>query len=160
MTQARFALGRPDAFNATDYDQHMTAQRVIAITEDGNMCLETCPQTKQEEEEVALDDEGKRRDSEDASDVSLEQDDTVGSRDTNLKKDVMNSSSEAEGEMPRARRDPLFWFGVLVPPTLRQAQSDFVKSVQHMVALTNVKRELNQLHADYLRLYKATYSDK
>ncbi|KAJ1885298.1 hypothetical protein LPJ66_010186 [Kickxella alabastrina] len=38
--------------------------------------------------------------------------------------------------------DPLLWFGMLVPPTLREAQSGFVEALDGLVALAQMKREL------------------
>ncbi|KAI7834247.1 hypothetical protein BX661DRAFT_195989 [Kickxella alabastrina] len=38
--------------------------------------------------------------------------------------------------------DPLLWFGMLVPPTLREAQSGFVDALDGLVALAQMKHEL------------------
>ncbi|KAJ1885319.1 hypothetical protein LPJ66_010175 [Kickxella alabastrina] len=56
----------------------------------------------------------------------------------------------SDGTMAVARRnedsgggvDPLLWFGMLVPPTLREAQSGFVEALDGLVALAQMKREL------------------
>lgn len=45
--------------------------------------------------------------------------------------------------------DPLNWFGVLVPPALRQSQQDFKKTIESGVNVANLKLRLQTLQAKY-----------
>ncbi|KAI8930202.1 hypothetical protein BC831DRAFT_440849 [Entophlyctis helioformis] len=42
----------------------------------------------------------------------------------------------------KPERDPLHWYGVLVPSALRDSQSSFKAGLPHIVALANMRREL------------------
>lgn len=48
--------------------------------------------------------------------------------------------------------DPLRWFGVLVPPTLRQGQSNFIQAVEVSVELANLQSELEATRLKYREL--------
>ncbi|KAF9392389.1 hypothetical protein CPB97_002080 [Podila verticillata] len=48
--------------------------------------------------------------------------------------------------------DPLLWFGVFVPGSLRNAQTVFQKSLQDIVELTVIRQKLLQLEQDIERL--------
>ncbi|KAH6599731.1 hypothetical protein BASA61_002499 [Batrachochytrium salamandrivorans] len=47
------------------------------------------------------------------------------------------------------RRNPLHWFGVLVPSQLRQSQTNFKNGLEHTLYLVNLKLELMQLLKEY-----------
>ncbi|KAL4220838.1 hypothetical protein ACF0H5_019106 [Mactra antiquata] len=48
--------------------------------------------------------------------------------------------------------DPLKWFGVLVPPALRQSQSDFKSSVNNILSIATLKTKLVSLQKEYQSL--------
>ncbi|WAR14200.1 hypothetical protein MAR_004305 [Mya arenaria] len=48
--------------------------------------------------------------------------------------------------------DPIKWFGVLVPTTLRQSQSDFKATVDAVVTVANLKIKLQELQKEYKEL--------
>ncbi|KAK9827967.1 hypothetical protein WJX81_002653 [Elliptochloris bilobata] len=43
---------------------------------------------------------------------------------------------------PRAHRDPLLWFGALVPPHLRAGQADFAGAADAAVHVANARQRL------------------
>ena len=47
-------------------------------------------------------------------------------------------------EKPKTK-DPIKWFGFLVPQTLRQSQKHFSKSVELSVEATNIRNEIRGL---------------
>jgi len=52
-------------------------------------------------------------------------------KDTNREASESDALEKPEGQTPTIDpRDPIRWFGILVPPALRQAQSEFTLSVQ------------------------------
>ncbi|XP_074874740.1 vacuolar ATPase assembly protein VMA22 [Buteo buteo] len=58
---------------------------------------------------------------------------------------------EKGGAPPRAPPDPLAWFGVLVPPSLRQAQGSFIQGVTVAVELAGLQGAV----ADAIARYRA-----
>lgn len=50
--------------------------------------------------------------------------------------------------------DPLKWFGVLVPPALRQSQQEFRKSTETVVTVANLRVKLDSLRKEYEDLMK------
>lgn len=48
--------------------------------------------------------------------------------------------------------DPLKWFGVLVPPALRQSQVDFKTSTETVVTVANLRIKLDTLQKEYVDL--------
>lgn len=48
--------------------------------------------------------------------------------------------------------DPLKWFGVLVPPALRQSQSDFKSSAQTVISIASLKAKVASLQEEYTLL--------
>jgi hypothetical protein len=84
--------------------------------------------------------------------------DTSPSREKS-KDDPINSkkSSESTDESKKASRaaDPLRWFGILVPPALRSAQSSFVGAVEgSMPRLSNIARDLRNQEIEIGRMRK------
>lgn len=53
--------------------------------------------------------------------------------------------------------DPLRWFGILVPPALRSAQTDFAIAVEGPIErIVNLTRQMHQLEHDISRARKST----
>ncbi|KAG0100351.1 hypothetical protein BGZ93_002220 [Podila epicladia] len=80
----------------------------------------------------------------------------VASQDSSL--DDTKSLAESDAPTPISKKkkernpDPLLWFGVFVPGSLRNAQSVFQKSLQDIVELTVVRQRLLQLEQNIERL--------
>ena len=53
-----------------------------------------------------------------------------------------NSSKEKVKEPLTAKRDPLKWFGVLLPNSMRQSQKHFSKAVELAIESTNLQNEI------------------
>lgn len=56
--------------------------------------------------------------------------------------------------------DPLKWFGVLVPPALRQSQTEFKKSAESVVTIANLKVKMSSLQNEYTDLLKKKHTLK
>jgi hypothetical protein len=54
--------------------------------------------------------------------------------------------------IPADKRDPLAWFGVLVPPALRTSQQHFKNSLLDVVAMANLRTEILARQAHLSRL--------
>ncbi|XP_013152634.2 coiled-coil domain-containing protein 115 [Falco rusticolus] len=61
---------------------------------------------------------------------------------------------EKRGAPPRAPPDPLAWFGVLVPPSLRQAQGSFVQGVTVAVELAGLQAAVEAAATRYRGLLR------
>ncbi|KAF9419184.1 hypothetical protein BGZ94_009500 [Podila epigama] len=81
-------------------------------------------------------------------------DDAAASRQ--LPESESNTTLSQASPTPKKKKernpDPLLWFGVFVPGSLRNAQSVFQKSLQDVIDLTNVRQKLLQLEQDIVRL--------
>ncbi len=52
-------------------------------------------------------------------------------------------------------RDPLHWFGILVPPALRTSQSNFKDAVANLVpALASISKEMREVEIEVRRARK------
>ncbi|KAJ2746502.1 hypothetical protein GGI20_001277 [Coemansia sp. BCRC 34301] len=69
-----------------------------------------------------------------------------GSKDAELANSTgSEDKDEAKSERnTAAANDPLQWFGMLVPPSLKEAQSGFASSLDYFVQLAQLKRRLIQ----------------
>ncbi|KAK3577678.1 hypothetical protein CHS0354_034155 [Potamilus streckersoni] len=61
-------------------------------------------------------------------------------------------SSSKETMKGLKSKDPLHWFGVLVPQTLRQSQRQFQDAVELTVTIANLRTKLLSLRKDYVGL--------
>ncbi|KAG0359566.1 hypothetical protein BG005_000605 [Podila minutissima] len=79
----------------------------------------------------------------------------VPSQDSSIDDAISLAESDAPTPTPKKRErnpDPLLWFGVFVPGSLRNAQSVFQKSLQDIVELTVIRQKMLQLEQDIERL--------
>ncbi|KAJ2513361.1 hypothetical protein GGI11_000768 [Coemansia sp. RSA 2049] len=72
-----------------------------------------------------------------------------------MAEDSDQDNSGSDDEKPRARKpskDPLLWFGMLVPPALKDAQKGFVASLDSLARLAHlahtIQREQERLQLD------------
>ncbi|XP_073984414.1 coiled-coil domain-containing protein 115 [Rhodnius prolixus] len=63
-----------------------------------------------------------------------------------------NKKKEEDKLEKECSRDPLKWFGVLVPHDMRQAQSKFNKAIEYVVECANLQIEMLSVEAKYKRL--------
>ena len=74
---------------------------------------------------------------------------TVANNDSNDMKTLEVDKSQASSD---SRPDPLRWFGLLVPTSLRQGQNYFKAAVGSSVELTNLKLKLDAIIDEYMQL--------
>lgn len=69
--------------------------------------------------------------------------------------DEKSPDADTEEGMEAPATDPLRWFGILVPSTLRASQSSFKKAVTERVPfLVNVSSEMKELEVEIRRTRK------
>ena len=99
-------------YGADFYDERMTAIRGVEVVDDGVFECKFFEEEGKEEEE-------QRRETKDTDREAPEPDVLL---------------EKPEKQTPTIDpRDPIRWFGILVPPALRQAQSEFTLSVQTII---------------------------
>lgn len=80
----------------------------------------------------------------------------IGLRKRNVgqSQEVSTPVSDDTTSKTKKQQDPIRWFGVLVPPSLRQCQNQFKSSVETTIAIANLKQKLLVLKSEYLDLQK------
>ncbi|PIA19531.1 hypothetical protein COEREDRAFT_5362 [Coemansia reversa NRRL 1564] len=100
--------------------------------------------------------------SETATAVELNDEENDKHNDSDM--DEMTSTEKRNSSPSKVRSDdPLLWFGMLVPPALKEAQSGFVNAVGQLVRLAQLKRQLEAkqkaLQPMLEKLYSANNAD-
>ena len=62
--------------------------------------------------------------------------------ETDVKEKITNQEVEVKEKSPAKKKNPLKWFGLLVPNTLKQSQRHFSKAIELSVEATNVQSEI------------------
>ena len=63
----------------------------------------------------------------------------------NLDSGLVNRKQKSEETTETKAKDPIKWFGVLVPQTLKQSQKYFSKAVEMSIEATNIQNEIRGL---------------
>ena len=79
-------------------------------------------------------------------DVVYDVDSTLGVQRRKKNDDDIIESSSQKGDLC-VSKDPIKWFGLLVPNALRQTQASFVRAVELSVDCTNIQIELQSMIA-------------
>lgn len=75
--------------------------------------------------------------------------------------DEMSLNNDATNKrIPRFSKDPLKWFGYLVPRNLRQSKVTFEKCLEIVVECANIQSELEYKLAEYSRLRKLSFDQQ
>ena len=87
--------------------------------------------------------------------VSTLQPMSKGTESKQAKDDERLESVEKAAELKASTLDPLLWFGVLVPPTIKASQSSFRDAVTTTIpSLANVSKEMKDLEIEIRRTRK------
>ena len=62
--------------------------------------------------------------------------------ETDVKEKISNQETEVKEKSAVKQKNPLKWFGLLVPNTLKQSQRHFSKAIELSVEATNVQSEM------------------
>ncbi|KAH4127785.1 hypothetical protein HBI25_003070 [Parastagonospora nodorum] len=140
LAQANFQNRSTTHYGQDNYDERMQAIRKVSIREEADDSLTFLVAAKKEEAEI------KNQSDEESKNGKLEKESASTSTATDPDK---------ESEKPAKIVDPLRWFGILVPPALRSAQSSFVAAVEGPVPqLMDVARELRNQEIEIGRVRK------
>ena len=89
---------------------------------------------------------------EDSSNVGVRKRASVKPKDNSHVEDV--EMDHIKKKNAKRTYDPLKWFGVLVPPALRQSQVDFKKTTETVVAVANLRTKIDTIQKEYRILLK------
>ena len=152
LARANFSAERGVRYGQDFYDERMQASKVVSAvySEDGLAEFELvdlnatttseAAETKDIEEKLAQTKLGEEEQAHDEEKTA----DEAGPDKASMPKVVTPSKS----------RDPLRWFGILSPPSLRQAQSSSSKLVQTAVKLSTVDAEMKGVEIEIRRARK------
>lgn len=136
MSRARYNMGLKFVGIDQIHEDDMFALTKVNVREDGTEMFEGYSSPGASEE--------------------IQQVETVGLRKRKVGQSQEVSTPVIEDPASKAKRphDPIKWFGVLVPPSLRQCQKQFKSSVETTIAIANLKQKLLVLRSEYLDLQK------
>ncbi|QDS68065.1 hypothetical protein FKW77_009851 [Venturia effusa] len=143
LAQANFSSTSRARYGPDYYDERMQALRKITV---GNETREedfvvTCNLVPEEQGRLKAKPESDTREAE--CEERKEDEKPVKNEET------------TEGKLKIDPRDPIRWFGLLVPPPLRSAQSTFIEIVENKVPrLANLTRQLRSLETEIGRTRK------
>ncbi|XP_078001360.1 vacuolar ATPase assembly protein VMA22-like [Glandiceps talaboti] len=158
LSKARYSMGNK-AVSSLQYDTHnMKAMATITVSKpsQGSGCIFEIERKKASK--VKKSQSSKRTESvypvidlHESTEVRRRKGDgTGGGMPVIQMQDLDLNDANDENTAP----DPLRWFGVLVPPTLRQGQSSFIQAVEVACSLTNLQSELERNRIEYQSLLK------
>lgn len=150
QAQRASALGAGRRYGKDCYDERMKAQRRVHIKHDESRTTSyviskpNLPQKTEHQDSKQTDVQSTKDDHE--NEETMEQEKPLA--DTTTQSSEIHPTKKLPKQDP-ALRDPLTWFGILAPPTLRQTQSHFVKVVEHAIpALLGVDSEMRALEQE------------
>ncbi|ORX59893.1 hypothetical protein BCR36DRAFT_579339 [Piromyces finnis] len=79
-------------------------------------------------------------------------------KSTENESNIKNRNNEEKTEQNKTNieevkfRNPLLWYGVLVPQSLRSSQKDFKNALTSIVELTNLSLKINEKYNEYKEL--------
>ncbi|KAJ1657342.1 hypothetical protein IWQ61_003247 [Dispira simplex] len=151
LSQAKQALGGPHRVSRYQYDQRMQAQlRVEAnAAENGNEATYELIRWVKPTESVEPSTTHESAEAPGMSQLKQRHQRASTSDESSENGSSEEAETQKEQSLPSASKsnihDPLRWFGVLVPGSLRQSQRYFHQSTTRIVNLANLKVQLDQL---------------
>lgn len=140
QAQRASTLGAGRRYGEECYDERMKAQRKLSWTSvDTNEGDLKCRITREEEVFTSgSEKEGTKETLTNNAKGSKElgADESIKQHDQKMENNTDGKDTHSRAARPKqdpAKRDPLTWFGVLVPPTLRQTQAHFVKATEDQI---------------------------
>lgn len=131
QAQRTSTLGPARRYGEECYDQRMKAQRRLLVELSKDAPLRVKMEKVQASEKPHLDRDGEKTETEKEREDVIEQKDTAAATRTKI---------------DPADRDPISWFGILVPPSLKLTQRYCVTAVEELMpALVNVDAEMKAL---------------
>ncbi|ORX91998.1 hypothetical protein BCR34DRAFT_594959 [Clohesyomyces aquaticus] len=134
------------------YDERMQATKTVIISgEDPNVTF-ACSPTSGSAPIVAETESADTKTPVEEKETSESPSPETATPTTQPQSEDANDASSGDNKI---RLDPLRWFGILVPPELRSAQSSFVSAVEgRLPEVVTVMKELRRLEVEIGRLRK------
>lgn len=159
QAQRNSTLGPGRRYGQDFYDQRMKGRRRTAFTVTGdqvNVSIRLVNEQKvKEHKETGKNENGENQEPEDESGGAGIQEVDDNDESSQKEEDAEKQKAKEKTRQDPGTRDPLMWFGLLVPPALRQTQSHFSEAVEHaMPALVNIDDEMKRLEEQIWRCRK------
>lgn len=157
MSRARYSMGSKSV-GALQFNDNMTANCKVNLdtdishTKDDDFVFEITKGDNTLELQTERTDTVVRR-----RNVSTPVSQKADCEDNEKTEDIVTKLKDVDltDSSPRPRSpNPITWFGVLVPASLRQSQTDFKQAVHYVVDLANLRKKLVALKLKYKKLEK------
>ncbi|KAF2724704.1 hypothetical protein K431DRAFT_281651 [Polychaeton citri CBS 116435] len=150
----RMKAGRLASIAATESDQQMYPSTEVCIK------LDDKPLSSDTEPAAATASSGDHTDGKEGSPPRQQPSPPVTPSDEKKKTDLsgltLDESKEAEHAPNSVPKDPMKWFGILVPPELRRSQGSFIAALGDPVSgAANAARGMREVEAEIRKLRKA-----
>ncbi|TQW00357.1 hypothetical protein IF1G_00288 [Cordyceps javanica] len=162
LARANFTADRGARFGRDQYDERMRASRRVAVSyaaagEPPTFAVTEEARDEEEEEDAASTTAAEEQDGRRGR--PLEHDDGAAAADADGGGDGGDggdgSGAEMKSKAAGAARDPIRWFGVLVPQALRDAQRESVRTVEDVIPrLVSVQAEMAHVEIEVRRARK------
>lgn len=147
IARANFSAERGLRYGQDQYDDRMQALRVLSV-EDG------------EREEVPVFEvqrrDGEKEEEEQEAETEETEDATKKTDDGDAANEQENQDEKPEKKPPSTqRKDPLRWFGLLTPQSLRSAQTSSIEAVEHVIPkIASINKEMEHIEIEVRRARK------
>lgn len=175
IARANFAGERGMRYGQDHYDERMRALRVLSIeVEESGVPVYSMVNVNKASDGQSVspakddadeDSEAQHGSSSNDDSTSTHQKDTTNTEDENQQTKTDTDSGESHGqedekpqgkkEKEKRRHDPLHWFGLFAPTTLRTAQAQSIEAVEHSIMrLASVNAEMASVEIEVRRARK------
>lgn len=137
LAKSKYSLGA-GTFTSLSYDKRMRSGAKITIEKDDKELIQYKLGGEMYEKKVK------------PTEKSSETNSTLKNRNNEEK--TKEESTKVENEVKF--RNPLYWYGVLVPQSLRSSQKDFKNAITSFIELANLTQKINEKYNEYQELVK------
>lgn len=156
LAQANFKSPDHIRYGQDYYDERMQASRLasVSVDDDGYAKIQSIARAEAQSEDATTGHSDRVEDKQQPTPPGTPPAETATRPD-----DEKDAAKEAEAEKPvkaeQTVKDPIKWFGVLVPPQLRSCQSSFISAVEGPVCeATNAARAMRTTEVAIRKLRK------
>lgn len=152
LARANFSAERGVRYGQDFYDERMQASKVVSTvySEDGLAGFELVDLNAKTTSEAA-----KTKDIEEKlAQTKLEEQEQAHDEEKSADEAGPDEAPKLESLKPSKSKDPLRWFGILSPPSLRQTQSSASQLVEAAVKVSSVDAEMRGVEIEIRRARK------
>ncbi|ORX81588.1 hypothetical protein BCR32DRAFT_293180 [Anaeromyces robustus] len=137
LAKSKYSQGA-GSFTSLSYDKRMKSGAIITCEKDDKELMQYKIGGEMYEKKVK------------PSENKKETESTIKNRNNEEKSEEKKETTVVEEE-PKFK-NPLYWYGVLVPQSLRNSQKDFKNALISFVELANIAQKINEKYNEYKKL--------